>query len=237
MAIEFQGGIRTTPLQHEMTPFEAAIQKFEKKAKAYYEQSSNPSEILTEEERKEKLSKALKHLEQERRLAETIVSVQAQLEQYREFGRANRSAENIPTLSAEKRHPTRVLAKYMRAVGRPQPSPRHTPHHIVPGKGCLVESGLARLKLHRFGVRINDPDNGAWLPRAKKDTPNWSMPNAKSHKRYHTHNYERWVFQAVNSKGSELQIRQQLRIIGRMLQDGTQPKKVTLPPDEKWNCL
>lgn len=123
----------------------------------------------------------------------------------------------------------------MRADGRPQPSSQHTAHHIIPGKGKTKLASRARLHIHRNGLRINDPDNGTWLVRKKSDTPHWSMPNSLGHLEYHTHNYEIWIYESIRFGRDEQSVRAKLSLIGRMLQEGNQPKHVTLPPDENWN--
>ena len=123
----------------------------------------------------------------------------------------------------------------MKADGRPRPSLQHVAHHIVPGKGKTKTAALARLHIHRFGVRINDPDNGVWLVKNKMDTPHWSMPSAKSHLSIHTHNYETWVYNSVRITRSEQEARNKLCVLGKMLEYGTQPKQVTMPPDTGWN--
>jgi len=56
----------------------------------------------------------------------------------------------------------------MRAVPVPKPSANHTAHHIVPGKGKTKGAVRARIRLHLYGIRINDPGNGVWLPTYSK---------------------------------------------------------------------
>lgn len=234
MKIEYVDGQRLTKLVHELSPLEAAIERYTEKARAYFLQGQNPDKSQTQVERDKKLSIALKHLEHERRLAEVIVTVQAQLEAYRAFGREQKGSVGRATLGAEAHHPAEILGKYLQADGRPKPSAQHVAHHIVPGKGKTKVAALARLHMHRFGVRINDPDNGVWLVRKKADTPHWSMPASKSHGTIHTHNYETWVYSAIRITRNEADTRRKLGLLGRMLEYGTQPKQVTMPPDSSW---
>ncbi len=235
--MEYEHGQRLTPLYHEMTPLEAAIERYSKQVSEYYKNNKT----LTSAEARKAKQEALKHLEQERRLAEIIVDVQTDLENYRASGRAatlgTRSEVNEKQigLGLEKHHPTYYLAKYMRADGRPQPSSKHTAHHIIPGKGKTKLANRARLHMHRYGLRINDPDNGAWLVRKKSDTPHWSMPKSSGHLAYHTHNYEIWIYESIRVGRNEQAVRAKLGLLGQMLQDGNQPKQVTLPPDESWD--
>lgn len=235
MKIEYSHGQRLTKLPHERSPLEAAIDRYVEKAKAYY-QEEEATKTLTQLERDKRLTEALKHLEQERRLAETIVTVQAQLEAYRAFGREQKGSAGRATLSAEQYHrrDKSTLCRYLQADGRPKPSAQHDAHHIVPGKGKTKVAALARLHIHRFGIRINDPDNGVWLVKRKSDVPHWSMPAAKSHLSIHTFNYESWVYNAVRITRSEQDTRRKLNILARMLEQGSQPKEVTMPPEPNW---
>lgn len=236
MKIEYVNGQRTTPLVHELTPLDAAIERYAAKAETYYKTEEPLDKSLTRQQRDDKLKEALRHLELERMRAEAIVEVQTQLAEYQAFGRESRGASGRTVLNAEAHHPTKVLSKYMRASGKPMPSTKHTPHHIIVlGKGKTNATGLARLHIHRYGIRINDPDNGVWLVKNQKDIPHWSMPESKSHLTIHTHNYETWILQSIRVSRSEVAIRQKLNILGKMLQHGTQPKHVTLPPDADWS--
>lgn len=163
---------------------------------------------------------------------EAIVDVQAKFHLYRETGRSAvrqvgesraAGADKRNLLLAEEHHPTKVLEDFMRAVPIPKPSPHHTARHIVPGKGKTVDAARARSRIHLFGIRINDPDNGVWLPSAAKHTPNWSMPDALGHKQYHTEGYERWVSMRLRNQSSEVFIRQELRIIALLLEQNKLP--------------
>lgn len=72
--------------------------------------------------------------------------------------------------------------------------------------------------MHLNSIRINDPDNGVWLPANKKHTPHWSMPAAMGHLEYHTHKYEYKVAQRIRLRNTETQIRTELNIIGKQMQ-------------------
>ena len=226
MKLEYQNGVRITKLVHEMTPLEVAINRYEELAKKHYAKAGTGLET----ERKAELDESLKHLDLERERLGAISDVQAGLEKYREAGlkvKSGNRTESINALTmmtAEKHHPTAILEKYMRAEGKPKLSSKHTAHHIVPGKGLLEQlTGRTRLHLHKHGIRINDPANGVYLVAVDRDTPHWSMPNSRGHKKYHTKDYERWVFQKVTSQDNIDFIKTQLQVIGRILQDN-EPK-------------
>lgn len=135
MKIEYVGGQRQTKLVHELSPLEAAIERYAEKAKAYFLQEQRQDQTQTQVERGKKLNVALKHLEHERRLAEVIVTVQAQLEAYRAFGREQKGSVGRATLGAEAHHPAETLGKYLQADGRPKPrEPVKKLGRIVAGK-------------------------------------------------------------------------------------------------------
>jgi len=199
------------------------LDQYKDTAEKYYSVESGST--LTDVERAARLDEAKKHLDHERRHLETIASIQAQLDEYRELGLSatkgnaqdKLSARNL--LAAEKHHPTDVLEKYMRVEGIPKPSTKHTAHHIVPGLGKLkVVTNQTRVHLHIYGIRINDPANGVYLVRKDEDTPHWSMPNSRGHLKYHTHEYERWISQRLRPLRNIDTLTTHLQIIGRLLQ-------------------
>lgn len=228
MKLEYHNGVRITKFLHEMTPFEAALQNYENMAKDYYAKTQDRT--LTEKQRQEECKKALDCLERERARISTLSDIQTQLEAYREqglkatTGSLPERADAIGMISNEKHHPAEVLEKYMRAEGMAKPSPQHTAHHIVPGKGKLkVLITNTRMHLHKHGIRINDPANGVFLVHLDKDTPHWSMPNSRGHLKYHTHEYEQWMSQRVQRLNNIDTIKTQLQVIGRILQEN-EPK-------------
>lgn len=244
--MEYEHGIRVTALPHELTPLENAIDGFRHKAQSYYDEKARHAHTKYESDevrqaREKELATAFAHLEIERRFAEVKAEIQVRLEEYRNKGRSTpketfgEAAKREKLLAKEKHHPTDVLARYMRAVGRPQPSSKHTAHHIVPGKGKTVQATRARIRLHFFGVRINDPDNGVWMIRYKRDKGHWSMPTTNSHLEIHTHNYEGWINRSLQLASSEWGLRMKLNDIRLLLKTGNQPKQVTMPPDDAWD--
>lgn len=232
--MEFQNGKRTFYRFDEMSPLDRAIANYERKARAYFEQADKlenaPPDLR--EKRKQELTAIKKHLENERRLMMAIADVQAGLDAYRSYGREategsgqSRSAAMAirQNLLEEDHHPTGILELFMRAVPNPKPSGQHTAHHIAPGKGKTKYAYRARVRLHTAGVRINDPDNGVWLPRKSSYTPHWSMPEALGHLQYHTNGYERWISDKLETKFGETFVRLELRIISKLLQENKLP--------------
>ena len=248
MKLEYINGVRITKLIHEMTPLEAAIQNYSNQAAIYHQHKALLANTLGETEkqrmdREADLKKEFKHLESQRRFSEAIIDVQVQVELYQAQNR-KRPGETLDDARArmnrmknEIHHPTQTLAKYMCAAGRPKPSPKHTSHHIAPGKGRTKAAYRARLHMHSLSIGSNDPDNGIWLIRLKADKGHWSMPHAQSHLEIHTNNYESWVARHITSATDESTGRVKLRHIRNLLQSGKQPKEVTMPPDENWKGL
>ncbi len=243
--MDYLNGVRLTPHLHELSPLDAAIHNYERQARQYHQKrkiKAGQNETPEERNRREEdLKKALHHLEQERRLASVMVEVQSKLNLYREEYHSknarNRTDEKrfLQAMKDERHHPSYALAKFLRADGRPQPSPNHTAHHIIPGKGKTDFAARARINLHTFDIRINDPVNGMWIVRRRREKGHWSMPDAKSHSEIHTHNYERWIFFNTISSHNEQMLRASLLRIRLLLESGKQPAKVTMPPDNDWN--
>lgn len=246
--MDYDHGIRVTPLIHELSPLEKAIHNYSNKAKTYHKKKSLLAVVIGETEkeridRESQLKKELMHLDTERRLTEAIIDVQAQLEEYKRQNNPqtgetkNATLSRIKRMQNEKHHPTDTLAKYMRAEGRPKPSPKHTPHHIIPGKGRTKAIYRARIRLHTLGIGINDPHNGVWLIRLKKDKGHWSMPESSSHLEMHTKNYEGWVERHINLARTTHSAYNKLNYLCLLLESGTQPKNITMPPDNNWKGL
>ena len=225
-------GKRTQPLEYELSPLEKAIQGYEAKANEYFSKERlNPPR--TAQEREKRRQEALRHLYSERKHLSTIGSVQEQVARYRDTARQARDMSTPEGVKAarmlgdEKHHPTDTLMRYLRADGRPRPSPHHSAHHIVSGKGRYPEMEESRSHIHLVGgIGINDPDNGAWMPRSRKYIPHWSNPKTAPHSRIHTRRYEEWVASRVLLGFDEHSVRTHLQVIGRQLETGTQPQDI-----------
>ena len=169
---------------------DSALDYYDQLATTYYKQKQSQQDEPTsvKEKREQDLKDIRSHLQNQRARTCVIADIQAQLDSYRTEGRqatvGSRSEveQKQKILLNEKHHPTEKLEKMMMAACRPKPSQRHSAHHIVAGKGWIKRTYQARVKMHLLGVRINDPDNGVWLPKTKKDLPLWSMPAALAHK-------------------------------------------------------
>ncbi|MCO1336508.1 AHH domain-containing protein [Microbulbifer sp. OS29] len=245
--MEYDHGKRITPHVWELSPLDSSIHQYEKRCKEHHSENRVvPGE--TKEQRTQRLAKyddAKEHLKGERARIMSMVSVQEQLreqnkknqlQQYRdEFKGITGGREKLKAYKDEDHHPTNKLEDNLRLAGRAKPSSRYTAHHIVLGKGNLPITTEVRLTLFLHDIRINDPDNGVWMPRSSRDSGHWAMPDAYPHSRLHTHNYERWVHGQVNNLNSESEIRAKLTIVRTHLKNGTEPDKVKESSDPTWN--
>lgn len=237
MKLEYKNGVRLTKLTHEMSPLEMAMARYDEikenvchlKGLALNSHCNTVEpETRLETERKAALAVALKHLECEERTLDTMYEVQTQLDEYRKFGLNATKGNNasrmttIDMLGAEEHHKQnglKRLEEFMWAEGMPKPSPQHTAHHIVPGKGLLPKINTkTRFHLHKQGIRINDPANGVYLVSKDEFAPHWAMPLSRGHKKYHLHEYEVLLNKKITPIKQIDFIKTQLQIIGQLLQ-------------------
>ncbi|MGI9282457.1 MAG: AHH domain-containing protein [Endozoicomonas sp.] len=256
--MEYDHGVCVTKRLHEMTPLERIMADFEQKCKKYHtdkdefdvakkaakkgngiKPSKADEKALSKKSRE--LNRLLKQLAAERLATLTQVSVQDSLEKYRtelkpseDSTRKDRSIHRN-AMGIEAHHPTKVLAKFMEDDGRhaPDPKSRFTAHHIVQGKGRTRFAAEARVDMHFHGIRINDPDNGVWMPREISDKGHPAMRHANAHAEIHTYNYEHWVHNRSRNIVNEGAFRGKLLSIRTLLRDGQQPDYVTEPPLEE----
>lgn len=234
--LEYKNGRRISKLLHEMTPLEASIHQYEEQVKKYYSKRNAIKTTLTDQQRKELKKEVREFLKKERANLKTIATVQGRLEEYRAQGMMVKSSDEkfarstMNAMISEDHHPTDELEENMRAEGCAKPSHKHTAHHIVPGKGKLpVLTSQTRLHIHMQGIRINDPANGVYLVHVNADVPDYGycMPESKGHLCYHTHDYERWISLKITQLENIDEIKTQLQIIGRLIQDNE--PKVAIP--------
>ncbi len=197
------------PRYDEKSPLDRAIEGYSQKAEQYYKDLNSSEHSLPDSRKKRKkaLEDAKKFLGHERRFTEIMSTIQPDLDRYSALGRdatpgsGSEIADNQRLQATVEHHPTDTLERFMRAAPIPKPSSVHTAHHIAPGKGKTKSANLARINIHSFGIRVNDPDNGVWLPRFKEHTP---LPKSKGHLQYHTEGCEDWVLRKISTKLNEL---------------------------------
>ncbi|TMN90949.1 AHH domain-containing protein, partial [Pseudoalteromonas sp. S558] len=90
----------------------------------------------------------------------------------------------------------------------------HEAHHIVCGKGRYRQrlTYAARLRMHSFGIGINDPTNGVWLRNFEKNkSDDWATPDTVSHRSLPRHNYQVCVSTSLRTKVNKLDFINSLR--------------------------
>jgi hypothetical protein len=120
-------------------------------------------------------------------------------------------------------HNSARLGRHLEEVGYKRP-PRCHAHAIVAGKHKY--SAQLRVLMASLKIRIDDADNGCFLPENTAATPHPAFPSAVPHSRIHREKYYSWVSMSLRSINQNEIFRIKLQIIARQLQYGTLPKDV-----------
>ncbi len=115
-------------------------------------------------------------------------------------------------------HSADRLCRHIKAQGVKRP-PNVAAHAIV--SGSHPEAKAARKILAKFKIRIDDPDNGVYLPRDSRFIPHEEMPYAAAHAKVHTEEYYINVTNILNTTTSSFECRVALKLIAKKLRDGT----------------
>lgn len=115
-------------------------------------------------------------------------------------------------------HDSKRLAKHLKATGESRP-PNVAAHAIV--SGAHPEAKAARRILAKFKIRIDDPDNGVYLPRDSRFIPHEKMPDAANHAKVHSDEYYINITNILNTATSTLECRVALKLIAKKLRNGT----------------
>ncbi|GAB2508881.1 AHH domain-containing protein [Microbulbifer agarilyticus] len=226
-------GKRVSAEVWELSPLDLSIDLYEKRCKDYfYRIKKQPGETPEQRQsRLDELKKTKKLLDLEASRIQAMISIEEQikLREYQDEFRNKSEAERVNLCRKEEHHPTTTLENNLRRAGRPQPSRRCSAHHIVEGVGKLKTSDTkrARMRIFTHNIRINDPDNGIWMPMTDKDMGHWGMRKCVPHARIHTENYERWVWKSIQPLHDEQSIRFRLGLIRTALHEGRQPLNCT----------
>ena len=95
------------------------------------------------------------------------------------------------------KHSSTLLGNFLRATHMPRPGARWEAHHIVSGGHRDAEEARTVLASDDIKIRIDDPDNGCWMPKTKADARPTIYPNAIGHNRIHRQRYYRWIFNTI----------------------------------------
>ncbi|BCL71828.1 hypothetical protein TUMSATVNIG1_37950 [Vibrio nigripulchritudo] len=211
------------------TPLELAIHRFQKDAlRVKNKLDANPN---AKGKDLDQIKEDIAHLDREMIRISTQSSLQSQLEKYRTDNKDKSTVE----LSKEAHHPTDNLSNFLYAVGEPKPSNNHHPHHIIMGNG-KSRMMRVRLQMHRYGIGINDPINGVWLPRSSAFKGHFTTPKAPPHSRIHTYNYETWISENLaHVRRNEAVFIGKLKTIKREIKSGSHPDKILEKKDKNWS--
>lgn len=86
-----------------------------------------------------------------------------------------------------------TLGKHLRVDGIPRPGAKWEAHHIVSAEHQEAVGARLIIAEDDIAIRIDDPDNGAWMPKTKADSRPTIYPNAIGHNRIHRQPYYRWI--------------------------------------------
>ena len=124
-----------------------------------------------------------------------------------------------PDLLREK-HSSAVLGKHLRWAGIERPGANWEAHHIVSGdhrEASVSRSYLADVDIK---IRIDDPDNGSWMPKTKADARPTIYPDAIGHNRIHRQRYYDWIQNSLSIMDDPLQVRAFLNTVRTQLLHG-----------------
>lgn len=133
-------------------------------------------------------------------------------------------------------HVSQSLGERMALSNDPKPHRLCHAHAIV--SGGHPKAVTLRAILAKFKVRIDDADNGCWLPEnteAKKHMPE-SLKYAVPHSRIHRNNYYFWLSSYIKMSNTkdERFLRFQLSMIEQSLKGGTFPPYVMEPASKEY---
>jgi A nuclease family of the HNH/ENDO VII superfamily with conserved AHH len=86
--------------------------------------------------------------------------------------------------------------------------------------GSHQNAAGAREILADVEVRIDDPDNGCWMPKTKADARPTIYPNAVGHNRIHRRLYYHWIQGAISAMNTDGQVRACLNTVRMQLLQG-----------------
>ncbi|WP_233273580.1 AHH domain-containing protein [Streptomyces broussonetiae] len=111
----------------------------------------------------------------------------------------------------------KILGENMEAAGTVRP-PETAAHHIV--ASTSPKAAAARQQLAKFGIDINDADNGVFLPRGSASV---NPSGASVHSRIHTNDYYTYVNDMIGGARNADEARDVLGYLRSQLQGGYWP--------------
>jgi hypothetical protein len=108
----------------------------------------------------------------------------------------------------------------MRAIGLVRLGANWEAHHLISGSHKEAMGARAILADEEIKMGIDDPDNGCWMPKTKKDARPTIYPNAIPHSRIHREKYYNWIFNLLFNAESALQAGAILKTVRMQLLQG-----------------
>jgi hypothetical protein len=152
--------------------------------------------------------------------------LKSKLEEFRITG----SEMSFLELSSEE-HSSELLGKFMRANGMPRPGARWETHHLISGNHPEAEASRAIFADEDITMRIDDPDNGCWMPKTKADARPTLYPNAIGHNRIHRERYYNWIFNSISIMKTSGQVSAFLLTVRAQLMHGNIKEELILQQD------
>jgi len=152
------------------------------------------------------------------------VTVAAQVQFGIDTFRAQAAGMSMDELKGEK-HSSARLGRLLELTGQGRPARCHA-HAIISGNPH--HAAVLRALMARLSIRIDDPDNGCWLPENTAATPHPAFPRAIPHSRIHRYNYYFWLRFRLGSIRQTAIFRKDLQLISKHLQQHTCPEYVML---------
>ncbi len=129
-------------------------------------------------------------------------------------------ADMSPVQLFNEKHSSTLLGKHLRVSGIARPGAKWEAHHLISGDHPEAKQARLTLAEEDFKIRIDDPDNGAWMPKTKADARPTLYPTAIGHNRIHRQLYYFWIENAIAMMDDHLQIRTFLNTVRTQLLHG-----------------
>lgn len=120
----------------------------------------------------------------------------------------------------QEKHSSSRLGLHLRIDNQPRPGARWEAHHIVSGDHKEAIPSREILADDDIKIRIDDPDNGCWMPKTKADARPTMYPNAIGHNRIHRQRYYDWIYRVMEPMETEGQVRAFLNTVRAQLLEG-----------------
>ncbi len=126
------------------------------------------------------------------------------------------------------KHSSAILGKHLRWSGIQRPGANWEAHHIISGDHREASISRGYLADEDIKIRIDDPDNGSWMPKTKADARPTIYPDAIGHNRIHRQRYYDWIQNALSAMDDPFQVRAFLNTVRTQLLHGNIKPEIKL---------